>query len=145
MSNSERTDHNLARLLDRGAMTILCGALFLIAQTTNLIFPAKFQQYRYLAESLLAGRFDFLEITGESWSDSAAYRGAHYWPLGPLPAVVMAPMVWLWRSFGQTFQQGYVNFALIGWIFYLVFRLARKHGQGIAVPSACGHVRRRRR
>jgi hypothetical protein len=131
VSDPARTSQNLARLLDRGALIVLCSILLLLAQTTNLIFPAKFQQYRYLAESLLAGRLDFLEITGTSWDDSAAYRGAYYWPLGPLPALIMAPMVWLWRYFGQTFQQGYVNFALIAWTSYLVFRLARKHGQDI--------------
>jgi hypothetical protein len=124
-----------AQIIDRGAMVFVCGLILLLAQATNLIFPAKYQQYRYLAESFLAGRLDFLEIPGTSWDDTALYGGRHYWPLGAFPAVFLAPFVFIWRILGETFHQGYLVFALLVWTFYLVFGLARKLGK-IAAEAA---------
>lgn len=126
---SESAGVNWASYLDRGTLISLSSVLILIAQTTNLIFPAKFQQYRYLAESFLAGRVEFLELPGTSWGDSAPYRGSYYWPLAPFPSLLLTPFVWLLRYFGQTLQQGYVNFLLIAWTCCLIYRLARKHGK----------------
>jgi len=120
-------DHGAIQPYDRAALIFLCGILLLWAQLSNPIFNANFQQYRYLAESFLAGRLDFLELTGTSWGDSAPYRKAYYWPLGILPALLMTPFVWLWRWFGAGFQQGYINFGLILWTSYLVFSLAKKY------------------
>jgi hypothetical protein len=101
----------------------------LVAETTNLVFTVKYEQYRYLAESFLAGRLDFLELPGTSWNDTASYGGKFYWPLGIFTAVFLAPFVLIWRSFGATFQQGYIVFPLLIGTFYLVFRLARKLGK----------------
>ena len=120
-------DHGAVPVCDRAALIVLCGILILWSQLTNLIFHAKFQQYLNLAESFLAGRLDFLELTGASWSDSAAYGSVHYWPLGMLPALIMTPFVWLWGWFGAGFQQGYINFGLTLWTSYLVFSLAKKY------------------
>jgi hypothetical protein len=122
---SEPVGQKRTCVFDRGVLIVLCVIVLLLAQTTNLIFPAKFQQYRYLAESFLAGRLDFLERPGTSWGDTSFYNNKYFWPLGPFPAVVLIPLVWTWRLFGETPQQGYVNFLLVAWTSYLIFRLAK--------------------
>ena len=131
MPVSSKGQHNpsgpkAAQIIDRGAIVFLCGLILLLAEATNLIFPAKYQQYRYLAESFLTGRLDFTEIPGISWDDTAAYEGRHYWPLGVFPAILLTPLVFVWRMLGATLHQGYLVFALSVWTFYLVWRVARK-------------------
>jgi hypothetical protein len=115
-------------MISRSVLFLLCALILLVAEATNLIFTVKYEQYRYLAESFLAGRLDFLEIPGISWDDTAPYGGKFYWPLGMFPAVFLAPFVFIWRSLGATFQQGYIVFPLLIATFYLVFRLAGKLG-----------------
>jgi hypothetical protein len=115
--------------IDRGILYLLCLLILLLAQTTNLIFPAKFQQYRYLAESFLAGRLDFVVMPGTSWDDTALFGAARYWPLGSFPAVTLMPFVFLARMLGATFSQGYLAFVLLVWTCFLVFRLAEKLGK----------------
>ena len=117
------------RWLDRGGLYVLCGLMLFVAQVTNLIFDNKFQQYRYLSESFLAGRLDFAEMPGSSWADTALFGGARYWPLGSFPAVLLSPFVFISRLLGATFPQGFLVFALAVWTFYLVFRLAEKLGK----------------
>jgi len=128
-SKSELIGPNRATYFDRGVLIALFGILLLITQTTNFIFSTRFEQYRYLAESFLAGQLDFRELPGISWGDTALYRGKYFWPLGPFPALLLTPFVWICRHAGQTLQQGYVNFALIVWSCYSIFQLAIKHGQ----------------
>lgn len=117
------------RWFDHSGLYLLCGLMLIVAQTTNLIFASKFQQYRYLAESFLAGRLDFAEMPGSSWADTALFGGVRYWPLGPFPAVLLMPFVFISRLLGATFHQGYLIFALLVWTFYLVFQLAEKLGK----------------
>ena len=118
-----------ARRFDHGWLYFLCLFILFAAQITNLVFDNKYQQYRFLAESFLAARLDFVEMPGSSWDDTALFDGAHYWPLGSFPAVLLMPFVFISRLLGTTFPQGYLTFALAIWTFYLVFRLAEKFGK----------------
>jgi hypothetical protein len=84
------------------------------------------QQFSYLADAFLHGKLGFLEPPGDSgWYDTVAYNGEHYWPLGPFPAVVLIPFVFLGRLFGQLFLQGWLQLILTLGIFYSIHRIAR--------------------
>lgn len=85
------------------------------------------QQFSYLAQSFLKGKLYFLEYPG-TWGDAVFYKGYFYWPMGPFPAMLLAPLVYLFSLFGQLFYQGYLQFFLTLGIFYLCVRLARKFG-----------------
>jgi len=86
------------------------------------------QQYVFLAESFFKGKLYFVSMP-EHWHDTAFYAGRHYWPLGPLPALILMPAVFVWRLTGGNFYQGYASLPislLTGW---LCFRLARRCGR----------------
>jgi hypothetical protein len=85
------------------------------------------QQFAYLARSFLSGHTYFLERPG-SWADTVPFQGRHYWPLGPLPAVVLMPLVLLSDRFGVLFQQGYLQPFLVAAALWLCFRIARRTG-----------------
>lgn len=84
------------------------------------------QQFSYLAESFLQGKLYFLESPG-TWLDTVYYQGHYFWPLGPFPSVALMPLVYLFGLFHRFFYQGYLQFILTSGVFYLCFKLARKH------------------
>src|SRR5580700_3478290 len=49
------------------------------------------QQFAFLARSFLHGDLAFQQDPGESWADTSPHDGHYYWPLGPLPAVILMP------------------------------------------------------
>jgi hypothetical protein len=88
------------------------------------------QQYVRLAESFLAGKLYFITVP-EHWHDTAAYSGRYYWPLGPLPAVLLMPFVVLSQSAGLVVFQSYLSLPLSLLTGWLCFRLARNCGRSI--------------
>jgi hypothetical protein len=84
-------------------------------------------QYRLLAEAFLRGELFIREMPVSGWHDTALFKGYHYWPLGPFPAVLILPLVWL-----NAFHQGIVMFVITAGVFYLCYRLARISGYDIA-------------
>lgn len=58
-------------------------------------FETADRQFVWLAGSFLAGRLDLPRGPVDAYSlmDVTVRGGAYYWPLGPLPAVVLAPLV----------------------------------------------------
>jgi hypothetical protein len=89
----------------------------------NLIFaPSESQHFLYLAKSFLEGHSYFTVFPGR-WDDTAYYLGRHYWPLGPFPAVVLMPFVWL---FGWAMRQAYLLFFLNLLNLFLLYGIARK-------------------
>ncbi|MFA5954864.1 MAG: hypothetical protein WC817_05035 [Patescibacteria group bacterium] len=83
-------------------------------------------QFTELARSFLHGQLFFLKqpMSGKVWLDAALFNGHYYWPLGPLPAVILIPFVLL--RFSVT--QGYLNLLLVSAVFYLIFKIAQKIG-----------------
>lgn len=92
------------------------------------------QQFIYLADSFIKGRLDFQpehidfltvrkDNYGLIWTDTAEWLGKKYWPLGPLPAALLAPFV---KIFGTDFLQGYVSFVLTLLNFWLLWKIAKK-------------------
>jgi hypothetical protein len=84
------------------------------------------QQFSYLARSFLHGSLGFIEAPSGVWADTTPKGDAHYWPLGPLPAVVLMPFQFIADFWSATFYQGYVQLPLVGVLFVLVFSVARR-------------------
>jgi len=86
------------------------------------------QQFAFLARSFLHGDLGFEEAPGGSWADTSPYGGRYYWPLGPLPAVVLMPFEFLASAFGIFFYQGYLQPLLDLAVLAIVYRIARVTG-----------------
>jgi hypothetical protein len=81
------------------------------------------QHFVNLAQSFLEGHLYLLQQPESGWGDTSLYQERHYWPLGPLPAVLLMPFVLL---FGPSFQQGYVLFVSNLLSLYLLYRIASR-------------------
>jgi hypothetical protein len=88
----------------------------------------KEQQFAFLAHSFLHGDLAFQEIPGTSWADTSPYDGHYYWPLGPLPAIVLMPFEFIATAFGIFFYQGYLQPLLVLAVLGIVYRVARVTG-----------------
>lgn len=85
------------------------------------------QQFSYLAEAFLHGR-TYLSVPPATAHDAVFFQGKYYWPLGPLPAVLLLPFVLIVRLFGLFFFQSYLHIFLVFGVFYLFFKIAMKTG-----------------
>src|SRR5690348_16166180 len=85
------------------------------------------QQLSYLAEACLHGR-TYLSVPPATAHDAVFFQGNYYWPLGPLPAVLLLPFVLMVRLFGVFFFQSYLHIFLVFGVFYLFFKIATKTG-----------------
>ncbi len=81
--------------------------------------PSQQEQFVSLASSFLQGKLYFLSNT----FDAAVSGGHYYWPLGPFPAVLLMPFVYI---FGNLMKQGYLLFFLNILNVFLLFRIAKK-------------------
>ena len=81
------------------------------------------QQFTYLARSFIHGKLYFTELP--NLHDVAPFNGKYYWPSGPLPAILLIPLVKLFDIFDLFFYQGYLEFFITLSIFYLLFRIAQ--------------------
>ncbi len=86
------------------------------------------QQFAFLARSFLHGDLAFQEVPGNSWADTSPYNERYYWPLGPLPAVVLMPFEFAASAFGAFFYQGYLQPFLVFAVLLIVYRIARVTG-----------------
>jgi hypothetical protein len=64
------------------------------------------QHFALLATSFLQGRLDFIGPALNNLSDMTPHKGRYYWPLGPLPAVVLMPFELSAAAVGVFFYQG---------------------------------------
>ena len=115
MTNANRTGNALSHPWPFLYAAVLLGMVGWL----NLI-TADDRQYSRLAESFLEGRLSLLPTALNSWADTAPFQGHHYSPFGPLPAVLIMPLVWL-----GYYHQGLLSFVVSLAVFYLCFRLAR--------------------
>lgn len=81
--------------------------------------PLQQEQFVSLASSFLQGKLYFLSNT----FDAAINGGHYYWPLGPFPAILLMPFVYI---FGDHMKQGYLLFFLNILNIFLLFRIAEK-------------------
>src|SRR3989344_5099319 len=80
--------------------------LIILLSIVNLLVNSG-QQFVYLADAFLKGSFS-QAIKPENISDFAYFNGKYYWPLGPLPAVLIMPFLFIFK----TFQQSYIQIPL---------------------------------
>ncbi len=86
------------------------------------------QQFPELANSFLHHQLYFLDSSpyNKFLNDNTYFNQHYYWPLGPLPAVILIPFVWLGNILGFYFFQGYLNSLLTLFLFYLILKISRK-------------------
>lgn len=85
------------------------------------------EHFSYLASAFLAGHLyldSFISVIGKY--DTAYFNGHYYWPLGPGPAVLLLPFVYLFSLLKIFFWQAYLSLALVALNFFLVFRISRR-------------------
>lgn len=104
----------------------LLASVVVIAVTLNFRWKTE-QQFTYLAESFLQGKAYFLDKPS-GWVDAILWEGKFYWPLGPMPAVLLTPFAATSQMGGWRFYQGFLMPFLNGVIFLFCFRLARHFG-----------------
>lgn len=85
----------------------------------DFFMPPQQEQFVSLASSFLQGKLYFLSNT----FDAAINDGHYYWPLGPFPAVLLMPFVYI---FGDSMRQGYLLFFLNVLNIILLFRITKK-------------------
>jgi hypothetical protein len=96
-------------------------SLFIANIFSQFSAPQENQQFVDLANSFLNGQLSFLP-SARSIYDSSLVNNRFYWPLGPLPGVMLMPFVFF---AGPYMMQGYLQFILIGVIFYLLYKIAQ--------------------
>lgn len=105
----------------RHRLTVL---LFAVVVCFNLANSAD-QQFSYLAESFLQEKTYFLSLANFDL-DTVLFNGKYYWPLGPLPALLLSPFVFVFQRFNLFFFQGYLQVFLFLGVFYSFFKIARR-------------------
>jgi len=100
--------------------------LFTIVVCFNLA-TSENQQFSYLAESFLQGQTYFISPPNFGL-DTVLFNGKHYWPLGPFPALLLLPFVFIFRTFNLFFFQGYLQVFLSAGVFYSFLMIARRLG-----------------
>ena len=80
-------------------------------------------EFTQLADSFLSGRLNLIKAGNLDCSFQAEKC---FWALGPGPAILLLPFVFIARIFKQFFFQGYLNIFLVGAIFYLCYLLAKR-------------------
>jgi len=89
-----------------------------------VVIPYGDQHFSYLSLSFLKGRLDLNEYPF-IWNDVAVYNGNKYLPLGPFPAVLITPLVFIWRVFGGVFLHRYIQWIFVLGVFLLLYKISR--------------------
>jgi len=98
------------------------GFAFIFILAVNITTRGE-QQFVYLANTLLHGRLDLIDLP--STADFAFFANRYYWPLGPFPAIILIPFVTFLKL---QMLQGYLQFALTIINFLLVLNISQKLG-----------------
>ncbi|KKQ83983.1 MAG: hypothetical protein UT08_C0025G0004 [Candidatus Woesebacteria bacterium GW2011_GWB1_38_8] len=85
-----------------------------------------FQQFVYLARSFNQGKLYFIQLGDALWHDTVFFNANYYWPLGPFPAILISPFVFLFDNLKISFYQSFVQIPLVIAIYFLVFKMARR-------------------
>lgn len=101
------------------------GFNFLLNSWTAPNLKIDGQEFSNLAESILEGRLDLGKYP-DFKMDCSIVGEKCFWALGPFPAVVLLPFVFLFKIIGLSFYQGYLNFFLTLAVFILAWAVARK-------------------
>lgn len=105
-------------------ITSLLGFFFVLSSVWAVLITDG-QQYSYLAKAFLNGALHFEQMPGV-WNDAVFVNGLPYWPLGPFPALLLTPFVWLFETFNGFFLQGYLSPLITIGILATCFFIARR-------------------
>lgn len=83
-----------------------------------------YQQFAVLSKSFLAGKLYFTQAYSTWWHDAVPFNGQYFWPLGPLPAVILMPFQLL--SSTDIFHQGALQPFLVLGVFLAIFGIAKR-------------------
>jgi len=112
--------------VSRSLIIILFIVFLAICVITNITIKGE-QHFSFLAKSFLQGKLYFLEMPGFSWNDDTTfYHNHYYWPLGPFPAIILLPFIFLADIFNLFFYQGFLQIILILFIVFICFKIARR-------------------
>ncbi|KKR77954.1 MAG: hypothetical protein UU23_C0006G0009 [Candidatus Curtissbacteria bacterium GW2011_GWA1_40_9] len=103
----------------KNPLTYLIPFLFIVLLFTNLQIT-KEQQFVLLAKSFQNSSLALTNL-GENISDTSPYQGKYYWPLGPFPAIIILPFLFIF----QNFYQSYLSFPISILNFILLFQIAK--------------------
>ncbi|MEK7616690.1 MAG: hypothetical protein AAB414_01410 [Patescibacteria group bacterium] len=85
----------------------------------NFFLPPHQEQFISLASSFLQGKLYFLSPV----FDASFFENQYFWPLGPFPAILLMPFVFL---SGGSITQGYLLFFLNIFNLFLLYRISKK-------------------
>ncbi len=114
------TDIYAARWLIGALVLLFAITLFfdLYLQVPNFLEP-----FHDLAQSMLRGLVNLPDVNSQR-IDFVFFNNKTYWPLGPFPAILYIPFIWL----GDFVTEGYLIFLLTLGSSYLVYALSRRVG-----------------
>ena len=123
------------RLTASWVSIITLSIIFLsISLVTSYSFSNIGQQFTNLGRSFIHGNLyltdNFKDLT-PIWSDTTWHNDHYYWPLGPLPAVILVPFIFIFDLLNITFSQGYIQIPLVAASFILCYWLARHFNYNI--------------
>lgn len=104
------------------------AGVFLFLALFTSVFITYDQQFVYLARAFLKGQTYLTECPQNQCLDFSQVNGRYFWPLGPLPAAIMAPFVFVSDFFNFFFYQYHLNFLLTVLVFGLILKIARHLG-----------------
>ena len=127
--SKKQSDFETAQLFKDRWLILITGLLFGIILAFNWIYNSE-QHFSLLALSFLHGKNYFTMFPSHTL-DTVYANGLYYWPLGPIPAIVLMPFVFVFNLFGRDFYQGYLQTVLVFATFYVVYKIAQKIGYSI--------------
>lgn len=107
-------------------ISIICILFFIACAFVLNVTQFGEQQYSFLAREFLHGSLSFSQNPPFPFSEVVFYSGHYFSHLGPFPAILLMPFVFVSQFFGIFFYQGYLQFFLTLGIFFFCFVLARK-------------------
>src|SRR4030066_1660258 len=124
----------MVKKFEHELIIIFIFVFFLLALIINFSVTDN-QHFSFLAQSFLEGKTYFLKNffnsevqTHTGLIDTVKINNKFYWPLSPTPSIFLVPFVFITNWFGIFFLQGYLQFFLSLYIFYLCFLISRKLG-----------------
>lgn len=115
---------NLPTFFPIATVTAVLGSLIIKLN----FYSNSAQHFTELAKSFLHHHLYFLEnsVYTQLIGDTVLFNNHYYWPLGPLPAVILIPFVWIGELFKFYFYQGYLNLFLVILIYFAIYKISRK-------------------
>jgi len=120
---------NIKYLKEIEFIKIFVAILFLLVVAFNLGLLGN-DHFVKLAESFASGHLYFSEEYVSDLLaryDTVQINDKFYWPLGPLPAVLLMPFLFLTKFYSVNLQ-GLLNIFLVLATFFIVYRVSKKQG-----------------